>query len=176
MNVGAFFTKMAHSLLVAAIMALPLAGCGYQWQGSENASASSVLGVGVSTVKIVGVEQSSLYPWVPYYLRSLMRDEITLRRLAKWQDDGEADYTLEMRMPSFSVSSYVSNTEDITLINAATVYLEVIVYEGGSGAVAWRSGLVGYSDHFENQREHVAIRELLREVVRRTVDRMQLRF
>lgn len=39
-------------------------------------------------------------------------------------------------MPSFSVSSYVSNTQDITLLNAATVYLEVIIHEGGSDAVA----------------------------------------
>lgn len=176
MNVGAFFAKIVRPVVVVSVFALSLVGCGYQWQGGENAPTSSVLGVGLSTVKIVDVEQSSLYPWVPYYLRSLMRDEISLRRLAKWQDEGEADYTMEIRMPSFSVSSYVSNTEDLTLLNSATVTLEVIVHDGGSGAVAWRSGLVAYSEHFENQREHVAIRELLREVVRRAVDRMQLRF
>ena len=176
MNMGGFFARIARPLLLAAIISMPLTGCGYQWQGGEGASTSSVLGAGGSTVKIVEVEQSSLYPWVPYYLRTLMRDEITLRRLAQWRDEGEADYTMEIRMPSFSVSSYVSNTQDITLLNAATVYLEVIIHEGGSDAVAWRSGLIGYSENFENQREHTAIRELLRVVFRRAVDRMQLKF
>ncbi len=175
MKIRDYCARAACRFLFVSFMLL-FSACGYQWQGSDSPSTASVLGNGFSTVKITNVEQSSLYPWIPYYLRSLMRDEITLRHLAEWQDNGEADYTMEIRMPSFSVGSYVSNTQDITLLNAATVSLEVILHEGGSNAVVWQSGLVVYSDYFENQREHTAIRELLREVVRRTVDRMQLKF
>lgn len=62
MNMGGFFARIARPLLLAAIISMPLTGCGYQWQGGEGASTSSVLGAGGSTVKIVEVEQSFALP------------------------------------------------------------------------------------------------------------------
>ena len=176
MNTGAFFAKKLRVLLFAACMVLPLSGCGYQWQGSESAPVSSVLGNGGSTIKITDVEQSSLYPWISYYLRSQLHNEILIRKLAVWQEQGETDYNIKIRMPAFSVSTHISGTSDETLLNSGEVKLEIIVCEGGTESVVWRSGVLSYSEHFENQRENVTIRELLKKAIQRIVDRMQMTF
>lgn len=159
-----------------AVVCLLLASCGYQWQGFGNPTVSSVLGDGTKTLKIDRVEQSSMFPWVPYYLRSLIRDEVNLRKLAKWVDSGESDYMLTVRMPSFQIRSYASDAEDVTLLNSATVELELVIYNGSSGELVWRSGIVTYAENYENTRESVAIREVLTQAVYRVLDRMQQNF
>lgn len=157
-------------------LCLMLTACGYQWQGFHTPAAYSVLGDGSKTLKIAYVEQSSLYPWVSYTLRSMARDEITMRKLAVWKDDGEADYTLGIRMPSFHISSYSSNREDVTLLYSANIQLELVVYHGTSGAVAWRSGLINYSERYENPTETAAIREVMTQAMYRVMDRLQQEF
>lgn len=167
--------RRAFFFAVAGLCLL-LTACGYQWQGFGSPTLGSILGDGSKTIKIVKVEQASMFPWVPAFLRSLVRDEITLRKLAKWVDSGDSDYTLAIRMPSFQIRSYASNTEDVTLLNDATVQLELVVYHGASGAVAWRSGVVSYSERYENTRESVAIREVVTQAMYRALDRMQQNF
>lgn len=168
--------KMRARTGLLLVLCLWLGACGYQWQGLDNPTVDSVLGDGSKTLKIDKVEQSSMFPWVPYYLRSLIRDEVNLRKLAQWVDAGGADYTMTVRMPSFQIRSYASNAEDVTLLNAATVQLELIVYNGTSGAVVWRSGVISYAENYENTRESVAIREVLTQAVYRALDRMQQNF
>ena len=167
-------------MLAAAVCCLGLAvgGCGYQSDGfsSANSRAHSVLGSGSSTIKIDKVEQVTLYPWVQYHLRSVVRDEVTLRRLAKWVDSGKADYLLTVNMSGFKVRSSISNRADMTLLSDTTVSLELVVRSGKSGAVVWRSGVVRYTDKFETVDEPSAIRDGLNEAVRRALDRMQQQF
>lgn len=158
------------------VLGFLLGACGYQWQGFNDPTVDSVLGDGSKTLKIDKVEQASMFPWVPYYLRSLIRDEVNLRKLATWVDSGAADYTMTVRMPMFQIRSYASDAEDVTLLNAATVELELVLYDGTSGAVVWRSGLISYAENYENTRESVAIREVLAQAVYRVLDRMQQDF
>ena len=99
--------KRQAGLLSGLLVCLMLTGCGYVWRGQEGSlSENSVLGNGSKTLKIKSVEQTSLYPWLTYQVRSLVRDDINARNLAKWVDDGQADYTLTVRIPSFKVRSY----------------------------------------------------------------------
>ena len=157
---------------------LLVSACGYQLDGfsSARSRAQSVLGDGSQTMKIERVEQVTMYPWVPYYLRGLVHEEVELRRLAQWVDEGQSDYLLTVAMPGFQVRSSVSNRVDATLLSDTTVRLELVVRSGRSGAVVWRSGVISYSDRFETVDEPSAIRDGLREAVRRAFDRMQQKF
>lgn len=157
-------------------LALLLAGCGYTWRGQEGSrSENSVLGDGSKTLKIKSVEQTTLYPWLPYMVRSLIRDDITARGLAKWEDSGETDYTLTIRLNSFQVRGY-GQVSYQNILFTGTANMELFLYNGRTNTEVWRSGPLYYSDHFENANEEQAIQEILRMAVRRLVDRLQQRF
>ena len=97
-----------------------------------------MLGNGSKTLKIKSVEQTSLYPWLTYQVRSLVRDDINARNLAKWVDDGQADYTLTVRIPSFKVRSY-GQYRSASQLYTATISIEFIVYDGKTNTEVWRS-------------------------------------
>ena len=172
--------KNWKSLLVASCMCLGLlaGGCGYQMDGFSSASsrAHSVLGDGSRTIKFDKVEQVTLFPWVQYYLRDVVREEVNLRRLARWKDEGKADYLLTVNMTGFQVRSSISNRYDNTLLSETTVALELVVRNGKTGAVEWKSGPVSYSDKMEVVDEDSAVRDGLKEAVRRGLDLMQQQF
>ena len=172
--------KKWKSLLVASCMCLGLlaGGCGYQMDGFSSASsrAHSVLGDGSRTIKFDKVEQVTLFPWVQYYLRDVVREEVNLRRLARWKDEGKSDYLLTVNMTGFKVRSYISNRFDNTLLSETVVSLEFVVRNGKTGAVEWKSGPIHYGDKFEVVDEDSAVREGLKEAVRRGLDRMQQQF
>lgn len=163
--------------LLCALLACPmLAGCGYVWRGQEGSlSESSVLGAGNKTLKIKSVDQSTLYPWLTYQIRSLVRDDINARNLAKWVDDGPADYTLTVRVPSFQIRSY-GQYRSATELYTATINMEFIVYDGKTNTEVWRSGSIYYSENYENSNEESAIRSILELAVRRCMDALQQRF
>ena len=94
-------------LLLGLAACLVLAGCGYTWRGQEGSlSEDSVLGKGDKTLRIRDIEQTTLYPWLPYMIRSNIRDDMNARGLAIWKDSGETDFTLSVRVPSFQIRSY----------------------------------------------------------------------
>ncbi len=167
-------------LIATAVCCLSLAvgGCGYELDGYATGSgrAVSVLGDGNQTLRIDKVEQVTMYPWVQYYLRGLVRDEVNLRRLARWVDSGNADYLLTITMPGFRVRSAVSNQVDNTLLSDTIVQLELIVRSGKNGNIVWRSGVISYFDRFETVDEANAVRDGLKEALRRALDRMQQKF
>ena len=122
--------RLAAGLLSGLLVCLMLTGCGYVWRGQEGSlSENSVLGNGSKTLKIKSVEQTSLYPWLTYQVRSLVRVDINARNLAKWVDDGQADYTLTVRIPSFKVRSY-GQYRSASQLYTATISIEFIVYDG----------------------------------------------
>lgn len=167
-------------MMAAAVCCLSLfvGGCGYELDGysSSSSRAVSVLGDGNQTLRIDKVEQVTMYPWVQYYLRGLARDEVNLRRLARWVDSGNADYLLTITMPGFRVRSSVSNSVDNTLLSDTVVQLELVVRSGKNGTVVWRSGVISYFDKYETVDEGNAIRDGLKEALRRAFDRMQQKF
>ena len=162
----------------ACCLSLLVGGCGYALDGYSSGSsrAVSVLGDGSQTLKIEKVEQVTMYPWVQYYLRGITRDEVNLRRLARWVDSGNADYLLTITMPGFRVRSAVSNRVDNTLLSDTLVQLELVVRSGKSGTVVWRSGVISYHDKLETVNEANAVRDGLKEALRRALDRMQQKF
>ena len=56
------------------------------------------------------------------------------------------------------------------------VQLELVVRSGKNGTVVWRSGVISYFDKYETVDEGNAIRDGLKEALRRAFDRMQQKF
>lgn len=153
-----------------------LTACGYTWRGQQGSlSEQSLLGDGNKTLKIKSVEQTTLYAWLPYQIRSQLRDDITQRGLARWVDSGPADYTLTVKIPSFQLRSY-GQYKDRNLLFTATINAEFLLYNGSSNTLAWQSGVMSYSENYESANEEEAVREVVEMVIRRGVDRLQQRF
>lgn len=153
-----------------------LAGCGYVWRGQEGAlSDSSILGAGDKTLRIGEIEQSTIYPWIPYMIRSQLRDDINARGLAIWKDSGQTDYTLTVRLPFFQIRSY-GEMEHRTLLFSANIAMEFVVLDGHTNTEVWRSGLIYYNENYENMKEEESLKETLKRILRRCVDRLQQRF
>ena len=166
----------AATFLLLCLLSSVLGGCGYVWRGQEGSlSENSVLGAGNKTLKLKEVDQTTLYPWLTYEIRSLIRDDVNARNLAVWVDDGKSDFTLTVRVPSFQVRSYGEYGSQSQLFTA-TIIMEFIVYDGSTNTESWSSGPVYYSDNFENSNEEAAIREVVSMAVRRCMDRLQQRF
>ena len=164
--------RLAAGLLSGLLVCLMLTGCGYVWRGQEGSlSENSVLGNGSKTLKIKSVEQTSLYPWLTYQVRSLVRDDINARNLAKWVDDGQADYTLTVRIPSFKVRSY-GQYRSASQLYTATISIEFIVYDGKTNTEVWRSGSIFYEENYENANEESAIKSILGKLLRQQVEEL----
>lgn len=164
------------AMLLPVMAAMLTTGCGYTWRGEKGSlSEDSVLGDGSKTLRMNAVDQTTLYQWLPYLVRSLVRDDITARGLATWVDTGTADYTLTVRVNSFQVRSY-GQYESRNQLFSATINMELIVYNGATNTVAWQSGPIFYSDNFETSDEESAIKEVIAMSIRRSIDLMQQRF
>lgn len=161
------------ALALAACLALtPMAqGCGY----GLASDMPSVLGDSEATLKLTGVEQPTMYPWIVYTVRSALRDEINARNLAVWVDDGRADYNMHVKVNSFTMRSQVSGRADETLLYNGTVSLTAIVYRGSDNSELWRQ-TVRYSNRFDNETEEEAGRRLFSQAVRRLADSMRNTF
>lgn len=167
---------MKKRLLTIFCGLMLLSGCGYTVQGFDSPAHDSVLGNGGSTLKLNTVEQSTLYTWVPYFIGSTLRDEVHLRKLAVWVDSKPADYLISVRMPLFFVDAYASDETDKTILNQASMEFEIIVDDGKTGETAWRSGIIRYTERFENRSEEQAVKEAITQAIRRSLDRMQIKF
>lgn len=175
MNI-AFFPRWALAGLALLLCTALLGGCSYTWKGQQSAhSSNSVLGDGTKTVRIRDVEHSTLYAWMPYSVRSLLRDEINARRLASWQDSGQADYELSVRIPTFTVQAYGQSRETNQLFTV-TMSLELQVFDGHTNEQVWRSGLISYAERYQSVNEERAIDEAIRNIMLRAVDSMQNTF
>lgn len=162
--------------LFLMLLLFGLSACGYTWRGQEGSlSAESVLGAGNKTLQISTVEQTTLYPWLPYMIRSEIHDEINARNLAIWKDNGQTDYTLSIRVPSFRLRKY-GEYRNLTLLLTATIQMELILRDCRTNTEVWRSGVIAYSEQYENVQEEDAVKETTHEVIRRCMDVLQQRF
>lgn len=171
-------TRMGRAAWIALtlLLCLALGGCGYVLRGQEGSrSEDSVLGNGTKTLKIKEIDQTTLYSWLPYMVRSQLRDDINQRGLAKWVDEGPADFTITVRITSFRIRSY-GQYQDRNQLFTGTLALELLLYDGRTNTEVWKSGPMYYSDNFENANEEQAIGEILEMSIRRAVDRLQQKF
>ncbi|MBZ2171263.1 LPS assembly lipoprotein LptE [Nitratidesulfovibrio sp. SRB-5] len=168
------FPVVALLATLAALSALSaLTGCaGYHLTSEE----TGIFGDGGKTLKVKNVDNPTMYSWLPYILRSSLRDEVGARSLAVWKDEGRADYEIKLRVHYFRLRGDVRDSDDRTQLYTASMGAEATVYDGATNAVVWESGLVSYSDSYDTYNERDAAEKVGVELVRRLVDRMRQRF
>ena len=167
--------RLAAGLLSGLLVCLMLTGCGYVWrvrklpvrkqrarqrfQDAQNQKRGTDLALPVADLSgpLAGTGRHHA------------------RNLAKWVDDGQADYTLTVRIPSFKVRSY-GQYRSASQLYTATISIEFIVYDGKTNTEVWRSGPIYYEENYENANEESAIKSILEMAVRRCMDALQQRF
>lgn len=165
----------SFSRLVSFIILLGsvcLAGCGYHLASS----GSSVMGNGTSTLKVKGVDNPTLYPWLPHAIRSRLRDEIGARYLAKWVDSGSADYEIQINIIRFTSREWIRTEVDTSQLYDTNLTIEAILYEGSTNKEIWRSGHLSYAERTEDVDEKQASGDLITQVVRLLADHLRNTF
>ena len=166
---------LSRTLLVC-LAALTLASCGYGF-GADSPSVLEPPSPGVlPTLKIKSVDNPTLYPWLPHILRAEVRDEIAARDIARWVDSGKADYEITIKVERFTFRSWLTDSDDVTMLYSANMAVEAIIYRGDSNQEIWRSGRINYSQSYERVQERAAATDLTRELVRRLASAMQHAF
>ncbi len=159
--------------IAALPLLLLLAACsGYQL----GADSPSIFGNGSKTLKVKGVDYPTLQPWLPYALRSSLRDEVGARKLASWVDDGPADFEIQIKVISYTTREWVRSEGDTTLLYDSQLTVEAIVYDGSNNKEVWRSGPVSYDDRVESATDPSAPVDIITQVMRQLVDRMRNAF
>ncbi len=153
-----------------------LVGCGYKVHGLSDSPSQTAIGNGTSTLRVDSVEQSTLYPWLPYYVTSTIRDEIVLRKLAKWSTSLDSDYYLQAEVISFDVSAYDEDYFKSATLSSATVKLVINIYNSMTNELAWTSHAVSYSETYESSKADSSIREVLEEGIKLAFDNLQSSF
>lgn len=179
---GGFLSRMTRRalcfltvvpLLAALVGLATLSGCaGYNLTSEE----TGIFGDGSKTLKVKSVDNPTMYPWLPYMLRSALRDEVAARSLAVWKDEGRADYEIKLRVHYFRLRGDVRDSDDRTQLYTASMAADATVYDGATNAVIWESKLVTYYDSYDTYNEREAAERVGIELVRRLVDRMRQRF
>jgi len=177
---GGFPSRMTRRVVRAvtavalfAVLLAALSGCaGYRLTTED----TGIFGDGTKTIKIKGVDNPTMYPWLPYLLRSALRDEVGARSLGVWKDEGRADYEIKLRVRHFQIRGDVRDSDDTSQLYTASMAAEATVYDGTTNAVVWESKAVSYSNSYDTYNEQDAAEEVGTELVRRLVDRMRQHF
>lgn len=162
----------AAVLLLFLLAACCLGGCGYQLA----TSGTSILGDGTATLKVKGVDNPTLYPWLPHAIRSRLRDEIGARYLAKWVDSGSADYEIQINIVRFTSREWIRSEVDTSQLYDINLTIEAILYEGSTNKEVWRSGHLSYAERAEQVDEKQASGDLITQVVRLLADKLRHTF
>lgn len=164
--------RVARYILLL-LLVVACAACG---RYSLTSRQPSVMGNGTATLKVQAVDNPTMFTWLPYTLRSSLRDEVNARRLAVWKDSGSTDYEIRLIVHSFQLRGNARNQQDETLLFTATMDLSAELYNAATNTLKWRSSRVSYSNTYEASDEQEAARELSRELLRRIVDSMRREF
>ncbi|MDR1947113.1 MAG: LPS assembly lipoprotein LptE [Desulfovibrio sp.] len=168
----AAFRRVSGLMFLCLLPVLFSAGCGY----TLAPDSPSVLGDGLKTLKIKGVDYPTLHPWLPNSIRSILRDEVGARNLAHWVDSGPADFTIQVNVLSFTNREWISSELDTTQLFASSMTMEAVLYSGGENREIWRSGKIRYSEYEEQVDEKALSASLLRQIIRRLCDEMRNTF
>jgi hypothetical protein len=157
--------------LAGLLCAATLTGCaGYHLA----ADAPSVFGEGKKTLKVKGVDYPTLQAWLPYRIRSALRDEVTARHLASWVDSGPADFEIQINVISYTSRQWMRSAQDTTMLYTSTMVLEAILYNGSTNREVWRSGRISYSENMEQSLTETDI--TITQIIRQLVDKMRNTF
>lgn len=160
-------------LAVLLLLCLWLCGCaGYQLASS----GSSVMGDGTKLLKVKGVDNPTLYSWLPHAIRSRLRDEIGARYLAKWVDSGQADYEIQINIISFTSREWIRSELDTAQLYDTRLTIEAILYDGSTNREVWRSGAISYDERSEEVDEKTASADIITQTVRILADKMRNTF
>ena len=171
-------------LLSCLLVALVVAGCGYQLTSREpsvltrlsNATTTPENGQEIPTIKIKGISNPTLYISLEHQLRGAFRDAIANRNIARWQDSGLADYELQINIIKYTMDGWGYSSSGDSVMYRAYLTMEAIVYSGETNQPVWNSGQVSLSRTYDTDNEREAAYALALEVVNRIVDRMRSAF
>ena len=155
---------------------LALAGCGYGFGSDGPSVLASPEGGGLPTIKFKSVESPTLHSWLPHIIRTELRDEIAARDLARWVDEGPADYELAIKVDQFIFRSWLMDRDNATMLYSASMAISGTVYRGNSSEVVWVSGNISHSQSYETVQERVAASDLTHEIARRFATAMRQAF
>ena len=141
------FTARSNILLFLLVFCLMgLTACGYK----TAAFSPSILGDGSKTLKIKEVDSPTLDVWLPHAIRSSLRNEVNARHLARWVDDGPADYEISIKITAFTQREGIHDRYDNPLLYDNRLEVVATVYDGATNKEIWRSGSIAYSDRDQN--------------------------
>ena len=174
----------SYILLPCLLMALVVAGCGYQLTSREpsvltrlsNATNASENGQELPTMKIKGISNPTLYISLEHQLRGAFRDAIANRNIARWQDSGLADYELQINITKYTMDGWGYSSSGDSVMYRAALTMDAVVYSGETNQPVWNSGQVSLSRTYDTDNEREAAYALALEVVDRIVDRMRSAF
>ena len=168
---------------------LALAGCGYGFgtdgpsvlttptKGpTSSAAALPPLSGDIPTLKFKNVENPTLFPWLSYVIRTEVHDEFAARKLCRWVDSGKADYEIAIKVDNYTYRSWLTDTDNATMLYTAAMTLNATFYRADSNEVVWQSGNITYSQSYESVQERIAASELSRELARRLASSMRQAF
>jgi len=161
--------------IVVPFICILISGCGYTLRGQTDAIPNNaILGDGTKTVKIKSVEQVTMFSWLPYVVRSALRDGINERGIARWSN-GNTDYNINVNITNYS-NTNDNNTSGASYLYTVSLSLELVVLDGHTNKQVGTSSTVSYTNSYQHESEETAVREIARECVRRALDNLQQRF
>ncbi len=134
------------------------------------------MGDGSKTLKVKGVDNPTLYPWLPYSIRSALRDEIGARYLAKWVDSGSADYEIQINIISYTSREWIRTEVDTSQLYDTNLVIDAVLYEGSSNREIWRSGHISYAERTEHAEEKRISGDIITQVMRLLADKLRNTF
>lgn len=173
-NALSFLRRAASVALLFCV--LLAGGCGYGLGTDGPSVLPPPPGGGLPTIKFKSVDSPTMHSWLPHIIRTELRDEIAARDLARWVDSGPADYELAVKVENFLFRSWITNSDDSTMLYSASIAMQGTVYKGNSTEVVWNSGVVSYSQSYETVQERVAASDMTRELARRFTSAMRQAF
>jgi hypothetical protein len=158
---------MRARLLIALLLALALAACGYR----HVSDSRTVLPEDVRSLHITNVENVTLRTDLPARLRALFRDEITKRQGLSWAGRETADGLVQLSIDTFDLKTRVEGGDDETLKFDALITLQAVIHDRLDRARLWDSGPMTVTRSFVSA-EDQAVDRALELAVRRMVDRL----
>lgn len=162
-----------HLFVITAFMlCCSLLGCGYGFTGKKG----TVLGDTAQTMQIKGVDQPTLYAWLPQVIRNSLREELSNRNIAVWRDNGGADYGIHITVNSFTMRSSVKDENSNSLLVSGNLNMRAVIYDEKTNAQVWTSGNIGHSETYESNNERAAAEELTARVMQKLANKMRSQF
>lgn len=160
------------ALLVFGLALLLLAGCGYQLANKRQPTVLPVIdGQELASLAIDKVVNPTVDPSLEYRLRGMLRDELTSRGLAVWEDRDQAQARMNLTIHHLLSRGGVKDEKDRTL----KFYLELAMsaeLRRSKGETFWRSGVITTSWSYTDEDESAALTQVLTLAVRQLADRL----